>query len=93
MISLSAILTPNPNVVGHIVDDQAVVVVPEQGNVKVFNEVGTHIWGLVDGCRPVREIVDLVCQAFEVDAATAEQDALEFINVMLEQDIVRMAPE
>lgn len=93
MIHLDSVPIPNPNVVGHIVDEQAVVVVPELGNVKVFNEVGTQIWGWIDGKRVVKEIVNLVCQTFEVDVETAEQDTLEFITIMVKQDIVSMAPE
>jgi hypothetical protein len=88
MITLDSIPHQNPNAVGHVVDEQAVVVIPEQGNVKVFNEVGTLIWGSINGMRSIRDIVSLVCEAFAVDAATAEQDTMAFITEILNQDIV-----
>ena len=92
MLTLDTILAPNPNAVGHIVDDQAVVVVPEHGEVKVFNEVGTHIWELVDGSRSIRDIAELVCEAFEVAPETAVQDTLEFVTEILKEDIICITP-
>jgi len=93
MLTLNTILAQNPNAVGHIIDDQAVVVVPEHGNVKVLNDVGTLVWELVDGSRSIREIADLVCQEFEVDAGTAVQDTLEFVSIILKLDIICITSE
>ena len=88
MIKINSIPIPNPDVVGHIVDDQAVVVIPEHGSVKVFNEVGTHIWERIDGKLSVGDIVNLVCEEFDVEIIIAEGDTLEFISFLIDQDIV-----
>ena len=93
MISLDTIPSPNPAVVGRIVDGEAVLVLPEQGKVKVLNEVGGRIWELVDGTRTVGEIVQLICREFEVDEASAREDTLGFISDLLDRCIFDSRPE
>jgi hypothetical protein len=93
MLTLDTILTPNPNVVSRIVDDEAVLVLPERGEVKVFNMVGSRIWELVDGVRTIREISTLICQEFEVNQTTSEQDTLEFVTTILEKGVVNLVLE
>ena len=93
MIKLDSIPIPNPDAVGHIVDDQAVVVVPEHGSVKVFNEVGTRIWECIDGKLTIAEIIKLICDEFDIDLTTAEEDVLAFTNNILEMDIICLDSE
>jgi hypothetical protein len=93
MISLDTLLSPNPAVVWRIVDGEAVLVLPEQGKVKVLNEVGGRIWELVDGSRTVGEIVHLICQEFEVAEAIVQADTLAFVSELLDRNIFYSRPE
>jgi hypothetical protein len=93
MLSLDTILNPNPKVVGRIVDDEAVLVLPEQGEVKVLNEVGSRIWELVDGTRTIREIAYHIHREFDVDEVAAEMDTLEFVSEILDLGIFLFEPE
>jgi hypothetical protein len=70
---------PNPQVRGRVVDDEAVLVLPEQGQVKVLNQVGASIWALADGSRTVREIASALCAEYAVEPSEAEADALAFV--------------
>ena len=79
---------PNPNVIGRVVDDEAVLVLPEQGKVKVLNEVGARIWSLVDGKRSVREIAAEICREYQVTPANAEEDTLGFLNDLAQRGVV-----
>ena len=63
-----------------MVDDEAVLVLPEQGQVKVLNPVGASIWALADGSRTVREIAAALCAEYAVERAEAEADALAFVS-------------
>jgi hypothetical protein len=80
MSTLDAVPAPVPGVVGRIVDDEAVLVLPEQGKVKVLNEVGARMWALTDGARSVREIALLICDEYDVEPETAEADTLDFLR-------------
>ncbi len=93
MISLDTILSKNPNVVSRVIENEAVLLIPERGQVKVLNEVGSRILELVDGNRSIREISAIIYQEFEVDQVIAEQDTLEFITGILEKGIMDISPE
>jgi hypothetical protein len=79
MLTLESYPIPAPGVVGRVVEDEAVLVLPERGEVKVLNEVGARIWELADGQRPVSEIASLICQEYEVELEVATSDTLEFL--------------
>lgn len=49
-------------------------------SIYILNEVGGHIWELIDGRRPVREIRDLLVAEFEVSPQEAEGDLLTFLD-------------
>ena len=93
MISFDSILYQNPNVVSRVVENEAVLIIPEQGEVKVLNEVGSRIWELVDGKRSIQDISSLICLEFDVDQETAEQDTLEFISDIIDKGIIKISPE
>lgn len=76
------------DLVGRMVGDEAVLVLPGQGQVKVLNEVGARIWSLADGSRTVQAIVQTICQEFEVDEMRAEADIKEFIEVLVQKGIL-----
>jgi len=92
MMNLNTILIKNPGVVGRIVDGEAVLVLPEQGKVKVLNEVGGRIWALVNGTHTLGEIAAILCQEFEIDGTAALEDALAFASDLIEKDILLSDP-
>ena len=53
-----------------------------------LNPVGSRIWELCDGRRSVREIAAAIVGEFDVDPATAERDAAEFVREMLEGSLL-----
>ncbi len=80
-----------PGVVGQIVADEAVIVLPDRSEIKVFNEVAAHIWLLCDGKRTVREIAAAVCASYAIDLAQAEQDTHDFISDLVQRHILTIA--
>jgi hypothetical protein len=87
-IHLDSIPVLHPSVIGQIVDQEAVLVLPEQGQVKVLNPVGARIWTMIDGIRTVREIAALISQEYEVDTAQAEADAIQFISDLHQRKVL-----
>lgn len=78
---------------GRLLENEAVVVLPEQGKIKVLNEVGARIWSLADGQRSVREIAAQISAEYNIPEADAETDALEFIGQMLVKGVLQLAAE
>jgi len=89
-LSLDDVLAPKADVLGRQVDEEAVIVLPTKGEVKVVNEVGARIWALLDGERSVRELAGLIADEYAVDAATAETDALTFLTSLREKGVIEL---
>jgi len=88
MLSIQSIPAPNPSVVGRMVDGEAVLVLPDQGQVKVLNPVGARIWSLADGSRSIAQIAQVICGEYEVDPQQAQADALEFFTNLENKGVV-----
>ena len=70
----------NPKAAWRVYDGEAVIVSPEDSTLHTLNAVGTIIWEAADGHTSLAAIVDRVCDAFEVDSATATRDAAAFVD-------------
>ncbi|MEJ2265937.1 MAG: PqqD family protein [Anaerolineales bacterium] len=91
MLTLESYPIPVPGVVGRLVEDEAVLVLPERGEVKVLNEVGARIWDLANGQRAVSAIAALICEEYEVDLEVAASDTLEFLADLESRGVIRVS--
>jgi hypothetical protein len=81
---------PHAQVAARIIDDQAVVVLADSGEVNVFNAVGTRIWELIDGSRTIQQIADTIHSEYEVTAEEALRDVQEFTQKLLEAKAITL---
>lgn len=88
MVNLDVVPAPNPKVIGRIVNNEAVLVLPDIGKVKVLNEVGARIWSLVDGTLSLRQIAALICTEYQVSQAEAEADTQAFLDDLAGRGVV-----
>jgi hypothetical protein len=70
------------------IQGQAVVVVPARRELHEFDETATFLWSALAKERSVAQLVDALCEEFEVDAATAEGDVREFIASLEKKGLV-----
>ena len=83
----------HPQVAARIIEGEAVIVLPESGQVTVLNEVGSRIWELIDGTRSVGEITKMIVAEYDVTAEQAERDVNEFIQELVENEMLVLADE
>lgn len=75
------------------------IIVPVRGNVGdldsiyTLNEVATMIWQTIDGWSSVSQIIDAVCQEYDVERAEAEKDVMELIHSLEAAGLVRQRDE
>ncbi len=81
----------HPQVAARIIDGEAVIVLPQSGQVTVLNEVGSRIWELIDGTRSVGEITEIIVAEYDVTAEQAERDVAEFIQELVENKMLVLA--
>jgi hypothetical protein len=75
-------------------DAETIILCPDDSGLYVLNEVGTTLWEAADGCTPLSAIVDTtICPRFDVDAATAMEDALAFVEGLRQHQILHVSDE
>lgn len=88
MLNLDSKPQPNASVQGRQLENEAVLVLPDKGEVKVLNEVGARIWALTDGRQSVRQIAATISAEYHVDQSVAEADTLEFVAQLAAKGLV-----
>ena len=92
MVALDDYPVPNPNVRGRVLENEAVLVLPDKGQVKVLNQVGASIWMLADGTRTVRDIAAAICAEYAVGQVEAESDTLAFVVELEAKGVISLSP-
>jgi len=78
----------NGDAAWRLIDDEAIIVMPETALATVLNQVAARIWELIDGKRTLGQIVDMIVLEYDVDAATAEKDAQSFVNELTARGLI-----
>lgn len=85
-----------PGVISRIIEatinseQEALIMLPLQGQVKVVNETGALIWSCIDGQRNVVQIATLLHQAYQVQIEQAQTDVLEFLRDLESRNILSL---
>lgn len=77
-----------PNVVSRQIEDEAVLVHPLQGKVRVLNAVGARVWELADGRRTVSEIAQAITLEYDVELPRAQADVLAFCADLVQAGVL-----
>ncbi len=72
------------------IDGEAVLVNVRRDEVMHLNPVAAFLWSLLDGERSLGDVARAITEEFEVDAATAEADAISFAAELLERGAVEV---
>jgi coenzyme PQQ synthesis protein D (PqqD) len=78
----------NPKAAWRVYDGEAVIVSPADSTLHTLNAVGTVIWEAADGRTAMDAIVGRVCDAFEVDRATAARDTAAFVDSLCRRGLL-----
>jgi hypothetical protein len=93
-MELDSVYDRNDRVVSRRIVDELILVpirqsVADMEAMYTMNEVGARVYELIDGKRPVREIVEAIVTEFDVAFETAETDVREFISQLLQIESIR----
>jgi hypothetical protein len=71
---------------------ETVILRADDSGLFVLNELGSLLWGAADGTTPLATIVEqVICPRFEVDAATALQDATQFAESLRDHQVLELS--
>ena len=88
-----SVLQPSPNIVCRRVGGESILV-PIRKNVAnldyvyTLSAVGGDVWALLDGARPLDDVIDAICETYEVDRDTAAADVTAFVADLLDAGLL-----
>ena len=84
-------LIRNPDLVSADMDGETVMLSIERGEYFGLGGIGTHIWELIGQPVSVAQIIDAICQEYEVNEDRCKTDVHRFLQELLEFDLIRQA--
>ncbi len=92
MVSLDSPVFKKKNVPWRIIEEEALLVDVDKGEVIYLNEIGASIWGKIDpegGAKTsVNDIVDHICSEYTVKRPEAETDVVEFLENLAKKGVI-----
>ena len=70
-----------------MIENEAVLVDQDEGELLRLNPIAAEIWQAIDGRRTIRDIVDHVCNSFEVSRRRAEKDIQRFLKKLVRREM------
>jgi len=67
--------------------------VGDLNSIFTLNEIGTVIWGLIDGKKIVSQIAEEICTTYDVAPEEARKDAVDFLKSLEEARLIRPSYE
>jgi Coenzyme PQQ synthesis protein D (PqqD) len=83
--------TPSPDITLREFEGEAVLLNVQTGAYFSLNKVGTHIWQLYGEGKTLAEVVEGVCERFEVTPERAEADVRTFTERLVERGLLTSA--
>lgn len=80
------------NVPWRIIEEEAVLVNVDGGEVIHLNPTGAAIWNFIEEEKSSAEIVSYICSEFEVDEAAARKDLEEFLQELTQKGVLKCTP-
>jgi Coenzyme PQQ synthesis protein D (PqqD) len=93
-VELDARFVRNREVVSRQIEGELVIVPIRRGvgdlnSLYTLNTVGSILWEFMTEGHTVSEMVNRVCDEFEVTVAEAQADIQEFLGTMLEEKLIQ----
>ena len=91
------VLRRSPSMVARVVAGETMIVpasakVGDLATIYTFNGTGAWIWEMLESPRTVGELASLLASEYEVDAARAERDVMDFVGEMKGAGLVFSSP-
>ena len=78
----------HPKVIWQAIEDEALLLKLDTGQVSVLNRIGGQVWELMDGDKKLGDIVSIVQQTYDIDQKRAEIDVEAFVQQLLDRDML-----
>jgi hypothetical protein len=90
MKDLSAVPVPADGLTVKRIGTETIILTESGEELHTLDETGTFVWSAIDGKRTVGQILNLLCDEYEVVRDRAQTDLLVFIESLEEKGIVML---
>ncbi len=80
-------LVRSPFLAWRVIENEAVIISPQERELHSLNEVGTYIWNLADGSRTIEEIAHELARRYEVTPEEVLTDTIAFAQALVERGV------
>lgn len=88
MISSEGVYKAREDVICRTIENESVLILPEEGSFVVINAIGAFIWQRLDGHRTLAQIVDEIMDTYDVSREQARGDCVAFVTALMERGLV-----
>jgi len=88
VLTVDTRLAKNEKIPWRLIEEEAILLDLDEGEVLRLNPVAAEIWDAIDGTSTVAEIVAHICRTFEVSHRTARRDVHRFLKQLLRHELV-----
>jgi hypothetical protein len=86
------IIIKNPNIAQRLFEERMLVITAKDSMLHRFNEVGTHIWQILDNNLSVKEICNSIKENFEgFDPIKDYNDIISFLDTLEKKHLIMIS--
>ena len=89
-INLDSTIARNDEIIFSDMDDEMVMMSIDKGEYYGVNPVGRRIWELLASPGPVAGICDTLCREYNVTEEQCNREVLDFLNHLLEKEVIKI---
>ncbi len=89
-MNLNQTATISDEVIFQVVDDESVLLDLASENYLGLDEVGTRIWGLIDGGETMRSVVAILLDEYDIDEDTLVRDLENLLGDLQTQGLIKL---
>jgi len=87
-LKLTDIYEKNKTIPWRLIEKEAILVDPDEGELLRLTPVATTIWEALDGERSVEGVIDYVQETFEGESKRVRREVLSFLKRLRQQGLV-----
>ncbi|MCJ8277740.1 MAG: PqqD family protein [Bdellovibrionales bacterium] len=86
-VSLAKVYKKNPNTPWQTLAGETIIIDPTQQYSHEMDNTATFIWNRLDGDHTLEQIVDALCAEYSVARELAQEDVVEFIELLSQKGL------
>lgn len=92
---MDLVYSRNPDVVFRQIADEYILVPIRQNaadlnSIYTLNPVAAFVWELIDGKRPISDILSHLFDAYDVTKEAAQEDLFSFVGLLEKIDVIKL---